>query len=49
MSVNDKTDPESIKELFGISKSAFKKAVGRLLKMNRIKFEDNGIRIVKGE
>lgn len=39
----DKTDPEIIKEVFGMSKNAFKRAVGRLLKENRITFSDGGI------
>ncbi len=46
LDVNDKTDSEIIKKMFGMSKSAFKKAVGRLLKTNRIKFEGNGIKLV---
>lgn len=39
----DKTDPEIIKKVFGMSKNAFKRAVGRLLKENRIAFSDGGI------
>ena len=34
---NDKADPELIKQEFGLSKNAFKRAVGRLLKEGRIK------------
>jgi predicted RNA-binding protein (virulence factor B family) len=30
--VGDKTDPERVRQLFGLSKKAFKRAVGRLLK-----------------
>lgn len=42
---NDKSDPNEIKEMFCMSKSAFKKAVGRLLKENKVKFHKNGIKI----
>ena len=34
---NDKADPDTIKAEFGMSKAAFKRAVGRLLKENRVK------------
>lgn len=46
LEVNDKTNPEKIKEMFSMSKSSFKKAIGRLLKNKKIKFETNGIRLV---
>ena len=42
---NDKADPETIKEEFGMSKAAFKRAVGRLLKENRIKICPDSIQI----
>lgn len=41
----DKADPEVIKEEFGMSKAAFKRAVGRLLKQKKIEILENGIRI----
>ncbi len=41
--VNDKSRPEDIKMLFGMSKAQFKRAVGRLLKKNLIEFKDDGI------
>lgn len=37
---DDKTDPERIKEEFGLSKSAFKRAIGRLLKEGMIELKD---------
>ncbi|BEP30011.1 CvfB family protein [Helicovermis profundi] len=40
---NDKTDKEIINKEFKMSKRAFKKVVGRLLKENKIEFKDNGI------
>lgn len=40
---NDKSDPEQIKEEFGMSKRAFKRAVGQLLKSGKIKITDDGI------
>ena len=42
---NDKVDPEVIKQEFGLSKNAFKRAVGRLLKQGRIEITEN--RIIK--
>jgi uncharacterized protein len=44
---NDKTSPESIKHMFGISKKVFKKAIGALYKDRLITIEDKGIRLVK--
>ncbi len=41
--LNDKSSPESIKAEFNISKAAFKRAVGRLLKEGAIKITDEGI------
>lgn len=42
--VNDKSDPELIKEKFELSKAAFKRACGHLLKQNKIDITENGIR-----
>ncbi|MCW8935915.1 MAG: S1-like domain-containing RNA-binding protein [Gammaproteobacteria bacterium] len=44
-SLNDKTDPEIIAELFGMSKAAFKKALGSLYKERIITIEPEGIRL----
>lgn len=41
--LNDKSTPEKIKSELNMSKNAFKRAVGRLLKEGKIKFIDNGI------
>lgn len=43
---NDKSDPEIIKEAFGISKKNFKKAIGALYKNKQITIDDNGIHLV---
>ena len=43
---NDKADAELIKKEFGISKNAFKRAVGRLLKNKMIEITEKNIRIV---
>ena len=40
---NDKSAPEDIYEAFGISKKAFKKAIGALYKSRQIRIEENGI------
>ena len=42
----DKADPEKIREEFGMSKAAFKRAVGRLLKQGKVQILKNGIRLV---
>lgn len=41
----DKAQPERIKEELGMSKAAFKRAVGRLLKAGKIEILENSIRI----
>lgn len=46
---NDKADPETIKEEFGMSKAAFKRAVGRLLKAGKIEIGENKITMVRGK
>ena len=40
----DDSSPEEIKRVLGISKGAFKRAVGRLLKAGKIEFAEGGIR-----
>lgn len=45
--VNDHSDPEQIRLLFGMSKAQFKRCVGRLLKRGMITFQDDGIRLAK--
>jgi len=42
---SDKTPPEDIRETFGVSKKAFKQAIGALFKDRRIVIEDHGIRL----
>jgi uncharacterized protein len=44
---HDKTDPEIIQELFGMSKKSFKKVIGRLYKQRIITIEADGIRLNK--
>jgi len=45
---NDKADPERIRDEFGLSKNAFKRAVGRLLKEGRVELTEKTI-ILKEE
>ncbi len=45
IAANDKSSPEMIKSLFGISKKAFKKAIGSLYKQRLITFKDDGIKL----
>ncbi len=42
---DDKADPKQIREVFGISKAAFKRAVGRLYKERKIVIEDGTIEV----
>ena len=44
----DKADPEIIKREFGLSKAAFKRAIGRLLKERRIEITEDSIHIIEG-
>ena len=43
---NDKADPEQIKKEAEMSKNAFKRAVGRLLKEGRVEITPHGIRSI---
>lgn len=45
MEANDKSSPESIKHMFGISKKVFKKAIGALYRDRLIQIESEGIRL----
>ena len=46
LSLNDKSSPETIKELLGLSKKSFKKAIGSLYKDRLILLKDDGIELV---
>lgn len=45
----DKADPELIRQEFGLSKNAFKRAVGRLLKEGKIEIREKSIEIRRKE
>ncbi len=47
LALNDKSDPESIRNTVQMSKNEFKRAVGRLLKQEKIRFTENGIALRK--
>jgi predicted RNA-binding protein (virulence factor B family) len=47
ISVSDKSPPELIYRLFGVSKKTYKKAIGSLYKKRLILIEGDGIRLVK--
>ncbi|MDI1302308.1 MAG: S1-like domain-containing RNA-binding protein [bacterium] len=49
MAVSDKTAPEVIYKLFGISKKVFKQAIGRLYKERYILIENSGIRRINND
>lgn len=42
---HDKSDAEEIKQEFNLSKNAFKRAIGRLMKEGKIVIQDNGIKL----
>ena len=42
----DKADPERIRDEFGMSKAAFKRAVGRLLKQGKVRIDEKGDKTV---
>jgi predicted RNA-binding protein (virulence factor B family) len=46
MAVTDKSSPDIIYSLFGISKKAYKMAIGGLYKKGYISLEDSGVRLV---
>lgn len=46
--VHDKSDPQLISDLLGMSKGAFKKAIGGLYKQRVISIEKDGIRLIEG-
>lgn len=47
LAINDKSSPEQIKLIFGISKKNFKKSIGALYKQRIIQIEEDGIRLLK--
>jgi hypothetical protein len=44
--VHDKSDPQLISDLFGMSKGAFKKTIGGLYKQRVISIDKDGIRLL---
>jgi uncharacterized protein len=46
INVNDKSDPETIYQVFGVSKKAYKKAIGALYKKRIITLEKGGVRLI---
>lgn len=47
LSLNDKSDPEDIKRIVGMSKKAFKKTIGTLYKQKLILIEKDGLYLTK--
>ena len=47
LAVTDKSDPKAIYDLFGVSKKAFKLALGSLYKNRQITIENEGIRLAR--
>ncbi len=46
LSITDKSSPEVISEMFGVSKKSYKKAIGALYKRKHIILEKDGIKLV---
>jgi len=46
--LNDKSDPERISKILGMSKKTFKKAVGALYKQRKLAFTKGGIKLIQG-
>ena len=40
--IGDRSDPETIRDLFGLSKKAFKRAIGGLLKAGQVRIDEHG-------
>lgn len=47
LAITDKTDPETIYNLFGVSKKKFKMGLGGLYKKRLVEISDDGIRLLK--
>jgi hypothetical protein len=47
--LNDNSNPEKVKEILGMSKSSFKKGVGRLMKKGIISVTKDGIKLTEGK
>lgn len=47
MAYGDKTPPDTIQDVFGLSKAAFKRALGRLLKDKKIEKNETGVQLKK--
>ena len=47
LNFDDSTDPEAIRARFGVSKKAFKQALGALFRARRIVFLNPGIQLVE--
>lgn len=46
VALNDKSDPQDIYDVFGVSKKTYKRAVGALYKERLIEITDDGIRLI---
>lgn len=47
LKVNDKSDPKLIRSIFNMSKSQFKRSIGRLYKQRKINITKDGIKLLK--
>lgn len=47
LEITDKSAPDEIYDMFGVSKKAFKRAIGALYKQRKITIESNGIKLIE--
>ena len=47
LAFDDDSSPEAIRQTFGVSKKAFKQALGKLYKARRIRFQNPGIQLLE--
>ena len=46
LAITDKSSPDEINSLFGISKKAFKKSLGTLYKLRKVDIQPDGIKLI---
>ena len=47
ININYKSSADKIKQIFGLSKKSFKRSITSLIEQNKIKIQENGIKIIK--
>ena len=47
LGVNDRSEPQEVARLTGMSKKVFKRALGMLLKQGKVRQTEHGIEVIK--